>query len=116
MGIPRKTGWQLAAEGVARRRREHLPRHQDAFFGASEGVALLLDVWVSCRSSWVIAAKYDAELERLWIRFGKNGAVDAEGYYEGISFAEAESFASASSKGGWLHDNSFIKGRQFVKF
>ena len=55
------------------------------------------------------------QAEQLWIRFGKDGAVEAEGYYEGVDFATAESFASASSAGGWLHDHGFIKGRDFHK-
>jgi hypothetical protein len=94
---------------------EHLPRHTDAFLGQEEGTALLLGVWVPCRSRWVIAAKYEAEAEELWIRFGKDGVVEAEGYYPGVGFATAESFASASSKGGWLHDEGFVKGRSFIK-
>jgi hypothetical protein len=122
MGIPKKTPSQSAAEGFrkaaagnARRKREHLPRHTDAFLGQEEGTALLLGVWVPCRSRWVIAAKYEAEAEELWIRFGKDGVVEAEGYYPGVGFATAESFASASSKGGWLHDEGFVKGRSFIK-
>lgn len=115
MGYPKRTGWQQAATESSRRAKENKPRHTDAFQGVEEGTAFLLDVWVPRRSSWVMAAKYDADSERLWIRFGKNGVVDAEGYYEGVDFATAERFASASSAGGWLHDNGFVGGRTFVK-
>jgi len=120
---PQTPDWKAAAaEGFAklkaqnlRRRREHLPRHKDAFMGAEEGTALLLGVWVPVRSSWIVAAMYDAEREQLHVRFGKRGTVEAEGYYPGISFDEAEKFASAPSKGGYLHDSGLMKGGTFVR-
>ena len=116
MGTPRRpSGWEQARTQAARRAHEHEPRHRDALMGVEEGSAFLLGVWVPCYSSWVMAAMYDAEAEHLWIRFGKDGRVDAEGYYYGITFAMAEAFASAPSKGGHLHDQNYVKGRQFMK-
>ncbi len=90
-------------------------RHTDGRLAGHELHAFLAGEWVRCRSGWLMAARYDADNEELWIRFGRDGVPDAEGYYENVSKDEAEDFGSAPSLGGFLHDNGFIGGRDFIK-
>ncbi len=114
MGLPKKTGWQRAAEGIARRRHEHEPRHQDAFFGSEEGSAFLLGVWVPCRSSFWKSCRYLADEERLEVEFANKNKAPTYGAYLGVPFEVAEKFASSPSKGGFMHD-VLIPGYQFVR-
>ncbi len=122
MGYPKLTpsqaateGFRKAAAGNARRKREHLPRHQDAFFGMEEGTAFLLGVRVPCRSRWVRAVWYDADTERLYAELGARNQPSVVGYYPDVSFELAEQFASSPSKGGFFWDHFIRAGRPFVK-
>lgn len=74
-------------------------------------VNFYLGFWVDVSSSNVAAAKWDSDREELAIRF-LNGSTYL---YPGIGQAEAGSFASASSKGGWVWDQLRRPGRPFAR-
>ncbi len=77
--------------------------HIDAAFDEAEEEAFLFGEWVDCRSSWVDAARWDADSSVLQLR------IDGKEFdFPNVDETGAHVFATFNSKGRWFH--SVYKG------
>ncbi len=80
--------------------------------GPKDAIEAFLDFgeWLPMASSNVAGAQYEPDAERLTIEF-KDGSFYQ---YQMVSRTEAESFARAGSKGGWVWDNLRVRGKIYA--
>ncbi len=95
-------------------------RHTDAAFNPSEERRFLSDDPTehskeTVRSSWVYSAEYVDGGGYIEVETQKNGQRTGKIYRAPVTREEAESFARAPSKGGWLHDYIITPGRPFPR-
>ena len=85
-------------------------RSTNGAFDDDETAAFLLGVTIPVRSSNMKAAWYDDEEGRLYAQFRNDSVYSIEADEHLL-----ESFARASSKGGWWHDHVTRTGKEALR-